>query len=469
MVVGLVILARVAEPRGRAPGRRRGWAPSHTLWAVTRRSASTLAVLALAALVGVSGLSGLSGCQKVESVKDGSPALDQAGTTAKDDAGAPGKPENDRRLSRAYGRIEATGAEFIGVANSFQSLNGTSTVTRRVDMSGAVLFPSTYRVDTVDLVLPVLTDPRPAAEATQRREIGDEGHHYSARPDHTGWIDIEAMGDLMESQGADASLTADLNPFGILTGFRTPLDLFATLRRHKGDAAETTKGKGRNSGTYSYRVSASTLNSRFRTTLGIRRRDTVRVQAVLSAGEVQQFSVSAGTKSGKSFELRLFVLSTEDVEVTMPLPSEIDPTPAVDEEGLAALGIPVYRPSTLPGPGWFLVTARALNLTMTAEQCAQATVQYNDAAAKTALELYYLPLSCLKAAQPSKDTEVTKTQLPQGTAESWKDANGRTNVLLALPDVLVQAMSADLDTGVVLKVLESLQPAPDLAVPPPHK
>ena len=83
--------------------------------------------------------------------------------------------------------------------------------------------------------------------------------------------------------------------------------------------------------------------------------------------------------------------------IVAPPPEQIDPTPQIDEEELAAFaGTPLVAPAALP-TGMALRSVMVLTTEQTLEGCPQVQLAYTDDAGEAALVIYLLPQDCAEA------------------------------------------------------------------------
>jgi hypothetical protein len=122
------------------------------------------------------------------------------------------------------------------------------------------------------------------------------------------------------------------------------------------------------------------------------------------------------------------------VRVAAPPPNRLDPTPGVDEIGLAAFTTaPLLMPKTLP-PGWKLVGADVLSADDTEEGCAQAHLAYENPHADGFLSLYEFPRACAAAKTAAAPYPYVQITVGNTTVQAVSDlkADALARILSAL-------------------------------------
>jgi hypothetical protein len=150
------------------------------------------------------------------------------------------------------------------------------------------------------------------------------------------------------------------------------------------------------------------------------------------------------------------------VTVAAPPESELDPTPYVDEEELAAFkDAPVLQPRGIPA-GWVLDGASVLAPDETYEGCRQVEIDYTDPDDPDAgyLTLYELPVACADLDPPRGSTPFTAGAY-QGYIEE-SDGGGTAQIVAGA--TVVQA-ETDLPRDDLARILADLVPL-DLTKPP---
>jgi hypothetical protein len=115
------------------------------------------------------------------------------------------------------------------------------------------------------------------------------------------------------------------------------------------------------------------------------------------SGEIRSLvQVTRDGRAGTSTVTLRFTDWGTNVAVAPPPADQVDPTPAIDEEGIAAFTeSALYMPKTLP-KGWKLVRAVVLAEGETVEGCAQVELEFGvlDGPDSGGLTLYEFPNSC---------------------------------------------------------------------------
>lgn len=145
------------------------------------------------------------------------------------------------------------------------------------------------------------------------------------------------------------------------------------------------------------------------------------------------------------------------VNLDPPPSSQIDPTPFIDEDDLAAWkDAPLLSPRSLPR-GWILDGAYVVPEEDTAEECEQVALDYTDPNDEEAgyLSLFQIPLACegLDADPPRGSAPLTV-----GRYTGWVDeSEDGTFAQIVVGATVVQA-DTDLDVADLTAVLASLGP-----------
>ena len=145
------------------------------------------------------------------------------------------------------------------------------------------------------------------------------------------------------------------------------------------------------------------------------------------------------------------------VKVDRPNPSEIDPTPGIDEEDLAEWDdAPLYSLRSIPR-GWVLEGAYIVAAEESAQDCEQVALDYVDPNDPEAgyLYLYEVPIDC-----EGLDTEAPRGSDPfsAGRYTGWIDeSEDGTFALVTIGDTAVQA-ETDLDAASLAALLATLGP-----------
>jgi hypothetical protein len=150
------------------------------------------------------------------------------------------------------------------------------------------------------------------------------------------------------------------------------------------------------------------------------------------------------------------------VELAAPADGELDPTPGIEEEAIAAFkDARLLQPRGIPA-GWVLEFAGILPEEMTAEGCEQLELDYVDLEDPDAgyLTLYELPSSCTDM-DPPRGAESFRAGGYAGFADEGRDG---VLVQILVGDTIVQAES-DLPLDALARILADLVPL-DLATPP---
>jgi len=180
-----------------------------------------------------------------------------------------------------------------------------------------------------------------------------------------------------------------------------------------------------------------------------------------SRGDVRSLTVQ------NELEGMAVLLTTDDllwnapVIIAEPDPSEIDPTPNIDESRLQAFSdATVLTPLHVP-EGWELEDATVLAPEDTAEKCEQGRVQYVEPDGPGVLDLFSLPATCATAPPPDDATSIT---VPAGWG--WIARVGvETHAELVINGTLLQVRTT-LSIDHTLQLLEAIG-AFDPGNPPP--
>jgi hypothetical protein len=150
------------------------------------------------------------------------------------------------------------------------------------------------------------------------------------------------------------------------------------------------------------------------------------------------------------------------VTVAAPPKAELDPTPFIDEEDLAAFkDAPVLQPRGIPA-GWVLDGAFVLSADETAEGCRQVELDYTDPDNPDAgyLTIYQLPVACADLARPEGSAPFA--------AGRWSgyidESDGGSTAQIVVGATVVQA-ETDLPSDALARVLSDLIPL-DTSKPP---
>ena len=151
------------------------------------------------------------------------------------------------------------------------------------------------------------------------------------------------------------------------------------------------------------------------------------------------------------------------VEVAAPAQAELDPTPGIEEEAIAAFKDvkQLLQPRGIP-EGWVLDFAGILPEDMTAEGCEQLELDYiePDDPDVGYLTLYELPKSCADL-EPPRGAEPFRAGPYSGFADESRDG---VLAQIVVGDTVVQA-ETDLPLDAVARLLADLVPL-NLQVPP---
>ena len=153
----------------------------------------------------------------------------------------------------------------------------------------------------------------------------------------------------------------------------------------------------------------------------------------------------------------------ERVRVSEPPASDIDPTPDLDEEGIANFEeTPLLQPRAIP-EGWELDLAEVLEPDETEEGCRQVELDYIDPDDPDSgfLYIYELPASCAELEAPRGSRPFTA-----GRNRGWVDDSEEGTIAQLVVGTTVLQVETDLEPAELATVLD--RPAPlDLAKPPP--
>jgi len=156
-----------------------------------------------------------------------------------------------------------------------------------------------------------------------------------------------------------------------------------------------------------------------------------------------------------------FVRWNGSLEIEEPERSALDPTPAFDEEGIAAYDVaPLYQPRSIP-EDWVLESATVLPAGATPEGCEQVTLALLDQDSDEFgyLDLYLLPESCAQERPEQVEGFVA------GEYSGWfEDDEGYVYGEIVVGDTIIQ-FDTDLSEEDLAAVLADLVPL-DLANPP---
>lgn len=149
------------------------------------------------------------------------------------------------------------------------------------------------------------------------------------------------------------------------------------------------------------------------------------------------------------------------VEIEEPTRSELDPTPAFDEDGIAAYdATPLYQPRVIP-EDWVLGSATVLVAGETVENCEQVNLSFLDPNDEFSgyLDLYVLPESCSEGRPELVEDFVA------GQYTGWfENDEGFLYGEIVVGDTVIQ-FDTDLTEEELATVLADLVPL-DLANPP---
>lgn len=151
-----------------------------------------------------------------------------------------------------------------------------------------------------------------------------------------------------------------------------------------------------------------------------------------------------------------------DVAIDEPVGSDLDPTPAFNEEGIAAYDdVPLYQPRTVP-EGWILESASFVLGGESVEDCDQVLLALVDTEGDVGvgyLDLYLLPESCSLGEPPEAD------DFTAGGTSGWSvNEEGYVYGEIVVGETLIQ-FDTDLDEDDLAELLADLVPL-DLENPP---
>jgi hypothetical protein len=152
----------------------------------------------------------------------------------------------------------------------------------------------------------------------------------------------------------------------------------------------------------------------------------------------------------------------EPQQIAAPPREQIDPTPSVDEEAIAAFkDAPLYMPRGIPD-GWAFSAARVFDADETTEGCREAMLGYENPNDPNAgyLEIYQFPLSCER---PMTGSGVVAFS-PGGHAGTAQTGDEGSFAQIHVGKTVVQA-ETDLSLEDLGAVLETLVPL-NLKQPP---
>ncbi len=186
------------------------------------------------------------------------------------------------------------------------------------------------------------------------------------------------------------------------------------------------------------------------------------VELTLDGDELQRLVLDASGDSGSVQADYRFTGWGRQVEVAAPATADLDPTPSIQEEEIAAFDdTRLLQPRGIPA-GWVLDFAGVLPEEMTVEGCEQLELDYiePDDPDRGFLTLYELPKSCADL-EPPRGAEPFQAGRYSGFVDETPDG---VLAQIVVGDTVVQAES-DLPLDALARILADLVPL-DLAAPP---
>ncbi|MEY2475018.1 MAG: hypothetical protein QOG87_333 [Actinomycetota bacterium] len=190
--------------------------------------------------------------------------------------------------------------------------------------------------------------------------------------------------------------------------------------------------------------------------------DRATVELTLDGDRLDRLVLDASGEGGSLHADYRFTGWGRQVEVAAPATADLDPTPGIEEEEIAAFkDAPLLQPRGIPA-GWVLDFAGVLPEEMTAEGCEQVELDYiePDDPDKGYLTLYELPKSCADL-EPPRGAEAFQAGRYSGFVDESRDG---VLAQIVVGDTVVQA-ETDLPLDALARILADLVPL-NLAAPP---
>jgi len=335
-----------------------------------------------------------------------------------------GKARTVRFVSEARYELSPENRGFTG-----------STINVRVDANGEVEFPDGFRI--LEQGDEHVAETIVLGKAIFHREGTDPAELLNHK-----WVDIAA---LLQDAGPSASGDTG-DPVGALPALLRPNQLAAVVR----------------SLTRPRFVRREHTVTTFRAAVGLGRfhaesqgLDAAEVEVSLrDKGAIELIVIRFRGKSVRgtmTYHMRRW---QRPVAIAAPPANQIDPTPGLDEEAIAAFhDAPLLQPRGIPA-GWVLDSASVLAPDETVEGCRQVEVDYTDPDddENGYLDLYEFPVACAKPAPPGA------TPFTAGRVTGWQHVdNGDVMVQIQVGGTVVQAES-DLTAANLAVILGQLVP-----------
>jgi len=182
------------------------------------------------------------------------------------------------------------------------------------------------------------------------------------------------------------------------------------------------------------------------------------------AGSVERVIIrftGRSLRGSMTYSLRLW---QRPVVITAPAVSQVDATPDIEEEAIAAFkDAPTLQPHGMPA-GWVLESASVLSADESDEDCTEVELDYTDPKNEDAgyLYLYEFAPSCVKSPPPNRATPFAA-----GRARGWiEDTDGERVVVMQVGSTMIKVES-DLSAADLVTVLSSFGPLTLDKLPPP--